>query len=82
MQITIINEKISIIKLLIIVAVFVSILFAPIFANKDVIPAKYEACAKLINEIIQNGGKVVVWAIFVKTIESLQKYLGRYLLRL
>lgn len=42
---------------------------------KDVIPAKYEACAKLINEIIQNGGKVVVWAIFVKTIESLQKYL-------
>ena len=42
---------------------------------EDVIPAKYEACAQLINEIIDNGGKVVVWAIFIKTIETLQTYL-------
>jgi SNF2 family DNA or RNA helicase len=42
---------------------------------KDEIPAKYEACAKLINEIIRSGGKVVVWAIFIKTIETLQSYL-------
>lgn len=42
---------------------------------EDEVPAKYEACAKLINEITQSGGKVVVWAIFIKTIETLQSYL-------
>lgn len=42
---------------------------------EDEIPAKYEACAKLINEITASGGKVVVWAIFIKTIETLQSYL-------
>ena len=42
---------------------------------EDEIPAKYEACAQLINDIIKDGGKVVVWAIFIKTIETLQSYL-------
>ena len=42
---------------------------------EDEIPAKYEACAQLINDITQTGGKVVVWAIFIKTIETLQSYL-------
>ena len=42
---------------------------------EDEIPAKYEACAKLINDIIKDGGKVVVWAIFIKTIETLKSYL-------
>lgn len=43
---------------------------------EDEIPAKYEACAKLIREITETGGKVVVWAIFIKTIETLQSYLN------
>jgi SNF2 family DNA or RNA helicase len=42
---------------------------------EDEIPAKYEACAQLINDITKDGGKVVVWAIFIKTIETLQSYL-------
>ena len=41
----------------------------------DEIPAKYEACAQLIKDITKDGGKVVVWAIFIKTIETLQSYL-------
>ena len=42
---------------------------------EDEIPAKYEACAQLIKDIIKNGDKVVVWAIFIKTIETFQAYL-------
>ncbi len=42
---------------------------------RNEIPAKFIACANKIKEIIQSGGKVVVWAIFIKTIELLEKYL-------
>ena len=42
---------------------------------EDEIPAKYEACAQLIKDITKNGDKVVVWAIFIKTIETFQSYL-------
>lgn len=41
----------------------------------DEIPNKYIICADLIEDIIRQGGKVVVWAIFIQTIESLQAYL-------
>lgn len=41
----------------------------------DEIPAKFEACVDLTERIIQNGGKVVIWAIFINTIELLLKYL-------
>lgn len=38
-------------------------------------PAKFEKCAEIIENIIKEGGKVVVWAIFIKTIEDLSRYL-------
>ncbi|RXG19121.1 SNF2 family DNA or RNA helicase [Leeuwenhoekiella aestuarii] len=42
----------------------------------DEIPAKFIKCAELVNQIIEENGKVVIWAIFIKTIESLQNYLS------
>lgn len=40
------------------------------------IPAKFEKCLELINEIIGRGEKVIIWACYIKTIESLCEYLG------
>ena len=37
---------------------------------------KFIKCSEIINKIIAEGGKVVVWAIFIKTIESLKDYLN------
>lgn len=45
------------------------------FYNENEIPSKFEACANLIKDIIARGEKVIVWAIFIKNIEYLQKYL-------
>lgn len=42
---------------------------------KSEIPAKFEICAEIIGRIIADGGKVVVWAVFIKTIETLADYL-------
>lgn len=42
----------------------------------DEIPAKFEACGELVSDIISKGGKVVIWAIFIKTIELLESYLA------
>ena len=44
------------------------------YYNEEV-PAKYEACAELTKKIVNEGGKVVIWAVFIKTIETLQCYL-------
>lgn len=41
----------------------------------DEIPAKFDKCGELVKQIILENGKVVIWAIFIKTIESLESYL-------
>ena len=41
------------------------------------IPAKFEATRELIEHIIGSGGKVIVWACFIKTIDSFSEYLER-----
>ncbi len=40
-------------------------------------PAKFEGALGLIKQIILMGGKVVVWANFIKTIDSFSSYLQR-----
>ncbi|WP_194431830.1 DEAD/DEAH box helicase [Flavobacterium pokkalii] len=40
----------------------------------DEIPSKFEKCGELVNQIIQANGKVIIWAIFIKTIEHLEIY--------
>lgn len=40
------------------------------------VPAKFEVAASLIQGILGKGGKVVVWACYIKTIEDFQVYLG------
>jgi len=42
----------------------------------DEIPSKFEKCAELVNQIIKANGKVIIWAIFIKTIEFLENYLS------
>ncbi len=42
---------------------------------EDEIPAKFDICGELVRQIISENGKVVIWAIFIKTIESLENYL-------
>ncbi len=39
------------------------------------IPAKFEKAKEIINDIIADGGKVVVWACYIKTIEFFSSYL-------
>lgn len=39
------------------------------------IPAKYEEVLNLVQKIISDGGKVVIWATFIFTIHELKKYL-------
>lgn len=41
------------------------------------IPAKFEKALELINSIIANNGKVVVWACYIRTIEMFSKFLSR-----
>ena len=43
--------------------------------EKTEIPAKFLAVKSLVDRIISDGGKVVIWATFIHTIHSLQKYL-------
>lgn len=43
---------------------------------EDEIPNKFIGCGELVQNIITNGGKVVIWAIFIKTIEMLSEYLN------
>lgn len=42
------------------------------------VPAKFIKVKELISEIIKNGGKVVVWATFIHTINRLKEYLFEY----
>lgn len=39
------------------------------------IPTKYVATENLVREIIDKGGKVVIWATFIHTIHGLKTYL-------
>lgn len=39
------------------------------------IPAKYEKVKEIIEKIISDGGKVIVWACYIKNIELLKEYL-------
>lgn len=41
------------------------------------IPAKFEKALELIRKIISNGGKVVVWACYIGTIEMLSEFLTK-----
>ena len=43
--------------------------------SDDEIPAKYEKAKEIIEDIIANGEKVIVWACYIKNIEMLSKYL-------
>lgn len=45
------------------------------FVN-DEIPNKFVKAADIAEEIINNGGKVVIWASFIKNIEKLKTYLS------
>lgn len=39
------------------------------------VPAKYIAVKQLVDDILSNNGKVVIWAVFIHTIHKLKKYL-------
>lgn len=41
------------------------------------IPAKFEKALEIINTIIANNGKVVVWACYIKTIEMFSNFLSK-----
>lgn len=41
-------------------------------------PAKFVKACELIEKIIADGGKVVVWAIYIKNILDFEKYLASY----
>ena len=43
--------------------------------SENEIPAKYEKARDIIQGIIDDGGKVIVWACYIKNIEMLSKYL-------
>jgi len=45
--------------------------------DKLEIPAKYTSALDLIKNIINNGDKVIVWAIFIDTIKEFQLFLSR-----
>jgi len=42
------------------------------------VPAKFEVALKLIKDIIEKKGKVVVWACYINTIEAFSKYLDMH----
>lgn len=39
------------------------------------VPAKYEECLKLVNKILKQGEKVIIWVIFIKNIQRLSEFL-------
>lgn len=39
-------------------------------------PKKYVAIARLVSKIVGEGGKVVIWGIFIQSIKELQEYLS------
>ena len=41
------------------------------------IPAKYIATKHLVDQILANGGRVVIWATFIHTIHNLKQYLEK-----
>lgn len=43
--------------------------------SEEEIPAKFETTKDLVDRIIANGGKVVIWACYIKTIEHLSTFL-------
>lgn len=45
--------------------------------SENEIPAKYEKAKEIIENIIADGGKVIVWACYIKNIEMLSEYLKR-----
>ena len=45
------------------------------FYNDKEVPAKFEVCLNLIKSIIENGSKVIVWAIFIDNIKYLHNFL-------
>ena len=45
------------------------------FYNDEEVPAKFEVCLNLIKSIIENGSKVIVWAIFIDNIKYLHNFL-------
>lgn len=47
------------------------------FASHET-PAKFVKARELIEKIIADGGKVVVWAIYIKNILDFEKYLASY----
>lgn len=54
-----------------------SVLIESIVKFKSVeIPEKYVAIARLVSKIIAEGGKVVIWGIFIQSIKELQEYLN------
>ena len=42
---------------------------------RDEIPSKFEACLKLVQDLIARGEKVIIWAMFIDNIHSLSRYL-------
>lgn len=44
--------------------------------SENEIPAKYEKAKDIIEDIISKGGKVIVWACYIKNIEFLSQYLN------
>ena len=47
------------------------------YEEKEV-PAKYQAVKELVENIISEGGKVVIWATFIHTIHGIKDYLGKH----
>ena len=54
-----------------------SILQAVLKYAETEVPAKFETALELINKIIANNGKVVVWACYIRTIEMFSKFLSQ-----
>ena len=44
--------------------------------SENEIPAKFEKAKEIIEDIISKGGKVIVWACYIKNIQSLSQYLN------
>ena len=44
--------------------------------SENEIPAKFEKAKEITERIISEGGKVVIWACYIKTIEFLSEYLS------
>ena len=43
----------------------------------DETPAKFDACLKLVQDLIYKGEKVIIWAMFISNIESLSRFLSQ-----